>query len=131
MCGTRRPNERFGGRGLRAIYCPECRRDPNFRRDLLLLELDGYLYAQSNISKKNRKRAADLLEHPDELVRSQADLVLQVGRCHPRSKRREAYLKRNRPELFRRLVGLNFDDEWRLEDFGGLCQLIDNETDGT
>lgn len=57
LCGRVRPNERFGGRGLRSRICGHCRRMPKLERQkaLRMSELQGFL-EQSNISKKNIKR---------------------------------------------------------------------------
>jgi hypothetical protein len=104
MCGMGYPNERFGGKGLKRVYCGKCRRKTNFKQDLLMRELWGLLFDQSNISKKNCQRLKSLVEESDfPDVCQRARLVLRIAQVHPQAKNRIKVLRAKFPELIQPL----------------------------
>jgi hypothetical protein len=105
ICGYSRPNEQFGGRGLRAVICKKCRTRPKPERERILAtdEVYGFL-DQSNISAKNINRLQELdsIEHePFQQLRS---LVLAIAHVKPGKKRRWKVLRAKHRNLFDRLV---------------------------
>lgn len=103
LCGRVRPNERFGGRGLRARICDLCRQMPKLeqKKALRLRELQGFL-EQSNISKKNIKRLSVLEADPIPEVAEFASFVRQIAVAYPRRRGRWKWLRQNRRELLKR-----------------------------
>ena len=72
-------------------------------------ELWGYLFSQSNITKKNRKRLATLIEETDlPEVRKRAELVLRIAQLHPEAKKRISFLKNQAPELLHELTEVDW-----------------------
>ena len=96
-------------------------------------ELYGFL-DQSNISNRNIERLTTLTQATDLEVRELASLLLEIGRIHPRKRRRLKFLARQRRDLLNRmkavlgqewfedlLSGLDFDQqsellEWEIAD---------------
>lgn len=102
ICGRDRPNERFGGRGRRAIVCSRCRQLPKEaqRRELVLNEIHGFL-GQSNISKKNVKRLTQLESDSIPDVAELASLVKKIALVKSGKRKRWKWLWRRAPDLAR------------------------------
>src|SRR5882724_430895 len=107
ICGRRRANERFSGRGHRDHVCKECMRLPSEKRRQIeeLDETTGFL-TQSNISEKNLKRLALLVESADEEVAQLAKVVREIAEIRPRKRRRLKVLAKEHRNLFLRLEEL-------------------------
>jgi len=115
ICGRERPNEKFSGRGHRDHLCRECARLPREEREEIeqLDELFGYL-KQSHISPKNCERLVLLEQSSHAEIADQAQLILEVARVKPYKRRRLKFLRKERPDLLRRLeeTGLIHAHEW-------------------
>ncbi len=117
ICGRSRPNERFSGKGHRTHICKECQRLPRaerFRIDALN-DIERYLFRQSNISKKNLSRLAELAQCDDPKVRELAAVVLEIGKAHPGRRRRFKSIKKERPELWQDMIRVGIVEEWPEE----------------
>ena len=120
MCGRRRPNERFGGRGERAIICRECRKMPREerRRCLLSYEVLGFL-DQSNISTKNIGRLAQIEAEATDDVAALASLVRRIAQVRPRKRKRWRLFRRQHPDLFHLAVEAGLLLDLEPEQLGG------------
>src|SRR5438477_937735 len=89
LCGQRRPNEQFSGRGHRDHVCKKCQRMPGDKCDRIerMEELNGFVH-QSNISARNLVRLEMLSKHPDPKVATLAVLILDIGRVLPGKRNR-------------------------------------------
>jgi len=67
------------------------------------MDIEGFL-SQRNISPGNISRLKALCEWPDEDVRRQAALVLEVAEIKPHKRRRISYLAKHAPSLLDRLA---------------------------
>lgn len=109
LCSRIRPNEAFGGKGVRARICRKCRRIPREQRDALLREREilGFL-EQSRISPKNLIRLRALGRSENPRIADLACLVLEVGALTPYRRRRIRTLARERRDVLKRMeeVGL-------------------------
>jgi hypothetical protein len=73
---------------------------------------------QKNISKKNVEYFSEMcLRYSGELG-EKAALMVELGKVHPRRKKRYGFLYHNKRELYDRMVRLNLIDEWEKDDFG-------------
>ena len=120
ICGRHRPNECFGGRGERRFTCKKCLQRPRKERAAILKREaaireweDVYeMLFQSNISKGNIERLRSLAGREDSETQRLAALVLEVGMVRPHKRRRVKFLRKERPDLLRRLVGIGAVDPW-------------------
>jgi len=115
ICGDVKPNEAFSGKGHRRHICKVCARMPAEDRDAIIVTQQVCdLLMERKISPKSIAKLKRLAESPNREVADTADLVLQVALVAPRERDREEILKKNHPELFRRLIGapwqLTFED---------------------
>jgi hypothetical protein len=117
MCERIRPNEAFSGRNHGRHLCRECARLPKSEREQQrrLDALWEMLLRQSNISKKNLEMVAIWASEGDDEVAALAHLVTDIGIAHPRKRKRLPYIRRNRPELWKRMVAAGLVDEWSDE----------------
>lgn len=71
VCSRSRPNERFGGKGLRARVCSRCRgRGKAYvQHELAMQELYGYVCNQRNISQQLNVNRLGMLMESGEKVR--------------------------------------------------------------
>lgn len=99
VCGRTRANERFLGKGHTRHICKDCQRLPREHRNRVqaLLEVEGFL-EQQNISAKNVTRLKTLARPPNEEVRQNAGLVLEVALLAPRKRERLSKLARKQPD---------------------------------
>lgn len=114
VCCRDRPNENFGGKGIRSRVCKRCRRNKSkheIRVSLVSDEIFGFL-SQSNISKKNIKRLESLHDLEDEKFQTLRVFVLAIARAHPRRKKRWRRLKSSHPELFQTALALSLIEDW-------------------
>ncbi len=113
VCGRRRPNEKFSGKGHGNNICKECAKKPKeeisaiVQKDEILSFLE-----QSNISQKNIERLEILSRSSNSKVATIAKLVIEVAKVKPHKKRRSKFLAKEHGVLFFRLdeAGLIFDD---------------------
>jgi hypothetical protein len=75
----------------------------------------GFVFNQSNISRKNLKRLTELAACDDDEIREMAAVVLAVGKAHPGRKRRFGWIQRNRPELWREVLQVGLAAQWPEE----------------
>lgn len=117
ICGRHRPNQRFSGKGHARHICRECQGLPRatlFRIEALN-EIEGILFRQSCISKKNLNRMGELAACNDEEVRSMAEIVMAIGLAHPGRRHRYRWIKANQPGLWQRMIQVGIVEEWVME----------------
>jgi len=115
ICGSRRPNEQFSGKGHKIHVCKRCQRLPKSERRAIEDQDDifGFMH-QSHISNKNVARLEQLAKSETLQVASLAAIVLEVARVTPYKRRRVKILARNHRDLLHRLAetGLIFAHTW-------------------
>ena len=129
ICGRRRPHEKFSGKGHATHVCKDCQRMPAEKRHHLeaLDEISGYL-EQSNLSEKNLSRLATLSQASNREVQELATLVLEIGKAHPRKRRRLKYLAKNRRDLYDQLLALGFiEEEPEFEETSDFADEFDDQ----
>jgi ribosome-binding protein aMBF1 (putative translation factor) len=104
ICGNRRPNEAFSGKGHRIHVCKKCARLPKEKREEIKQkdEIINYL-RQSHISERNVSRLKNLAVSRNEGVAELAEIVLEVAEVRPYKKRRLKELARKRRDLLHKL----------------------------
>ena len=112
ICGKRKPNEKFSGKGHKTHVCKKCSSLPievRNRREFLH-EIYGY-WEQSNISKKNIGRLKILKESTINEVAELANVVLEVAKLYPFKKKRIRKIAKENKELIPKIeyVGLIID----------------------
>lgn len=117
VCERVRPNESFSGRNHARHVCRECARIPRSERDQKerLSALWEMLCSQSNISPANRGMAAAWAAEGNDELQSLAQLVLDIGRVHPRKKKRLPFIRRNHPDLWRRMIAMGVAEDGSRE----------------
>jgi hypothetical protein len=117
ICGRRRPNEQFSGKGHKIHVCKRCQRLPKTQRRAIedRDEIFGFM-EQSHISRKNVARLEKLAKSEEPRVACLAAIVLEVARVTPYKRRRLKILAREHPDLLRKLdeTGLVFAYPWHL-----------------
>lgn len=111
ICGRRRPNEKFSGKGHRNHICKDCARKPKNEIDVIDQEFEIFGYIQqSNISKKNIARLRTLATSENSKIAELAETVLEVAKVKPQKKRRLKVLAKERRDLLVKLeeTGLIF-----------------------
>lgn len=90
ICGCERPNESFGGRGMRARVCKKCMEKPKAKRKLLLAEgtLTSFL-AQTHISDNNMIKIRQFAANPNPDISLLAEEMLEVLRNVPALERKK------------------------------------------
>jgi hypothetical protein len=73
------------------------------------------LCRQSNISPRNIGMAAAWVAEGDTEVATLAQLVVDVGRIHPRKRKRLPIIRRNYPELWNRMIAAGVVEDWSCE----------------
>lgn len=115
ICGRRRPNEAFSGRGHRMHVCKKCAQMPRSQREAIERkeELFGYL-RQSRISEKNMQRLVSLAASENPEIAELAVVVLEVAKVRPYKRRRLKVLARERRDLLKKLdeTGLILAHHW-------------------
>ena len=112
MCGRSRPNEAFSGGNHRRHLCRECARHPQRHQREKELALLGMLIDQSNVSTKNIKMAAAWANDDAPEVATLAKLVVDIGRIHPRKRKRVGRIRQRDPALFQRMIASGLAGEW-------------------
>ncbi len=130
ICGKRKPNEKFSGKGHKTHVCKKCASLPIEERNRreFLEEIYGY-WQQSNISKKNIERLKILQESTIIDVAELSNAVLEVAKLYPFKKKRIRKIAKENKELIPKLehVGLIinwnynhheelYDDEYLLDE---------------
>lgn len=115
ICGSRKPNEAFSGKGHKIHVCKLCSRMP--KKELESIEQKDEIFnflRQSHISDKNVSRLKQLYESPDKEVSKLAGIVLEVAKVKPYKKRRLKVLVRERRDLLDKLdkSGLILAHHW-------------------
>src|SRR5262245_53840480 len=113
MCDRLRANEAFSGRNRRRHLCRQCARRPRTERERgqKLRALWQILHRQSNISEKNIRMCTIWANDSDPEVATLAGLAVDIGRLHPRRRKRYGYIRHNDAALFQRMIaaGLAFE----------------------
>jgi hypothetical protein len=115
ICGRRRPNEQFSGKGHKIHVCKRCQRLPKTqRRAIENRDEICHFMEQSHISKKNIARLEKLVKSQEPEIASLAALVLEVARVTPYKRKRLKTLARQHPDLLRKLdeTGLVYACTW-------------------
>ncbi|MCF6158979.1 MAG: hypothetical protein E3K32_10515 [wastewater metagenome] len=111
ICGRRRSNEKFSGKGHKTHVCKECARMPKEEREAIEQEdeIFGFL-TQSHISAKNISRLEALAKSNNDTIVALATIVLEVGKVTPYKRQRLKILAQKRRDLLRKLdeTGLIF-----------------------
>jgi hypothetical protein len=117
ICGCERPNEAFSGRGHRNGICKECSRMPKAEQQRIQDEIFlHHALEQKNISQKNVEYFSQMcLRYSGELG-EKAALMVELGKVHPRRKKRYGFLYHKKRELYDRMVRLNLIEEWITDD---------------
>jgi len=104
ICGARKPNEAFSGKGHRTHVCKACSRRPKEEREEIEQgdEIFNYL-SQSRISDKNIHRLQELARSTNTRIAELAGIVTEVAEVKPYKRRRLKVLARQRPDLIRKL----------------------------
>jgi len=115
ICGSRKPNEAFSGKGHRIHVCKKCALLPKEKREEIEQKDEIFNYLrQSHISDKNMSRLRKLTASPNEQVAELAGVVLEVAEIRPYKKRRLKELARKNRDLLRKLdeTGLILAHRW-------------------
>ena len=115
ICGSRKPNEAFSGKGHRIHVCKQCARLPKEEREQIEHKDEIFSYLrQSHISDKNVSRLRKLSVSPNERVAELAGIVLEVAEIRPYKKRRLKELAKKNRDLLRKLdeTGLILAHGW-------------------
>jgi len=115
ICGSRKPNEAFSGKGHRIHACKKCARLPKEKREEIEQKDEIFDYLrQSHISDKNVSRLRKLAASPNEQVADLAGIVLEVAEIKPYKKRRLKELARKNRDLLQKLneTGLVLAHGW-------------------
>ena len=106
-CQRERPNEFFGGRGLRSRVCIRCRQTlgkEGVKQEIQHTWIDG-LYRQSNVSQDNLVALEKAIHNTtDQSRKDYYSLVLRVYRLYPHRKKRLSRLRKNSPDLYQECV---------------------------
>ncbi len=104
ICGGRKPNEAFSGKGHRTHVCRKCAQLPKEKRVEIERkdEIFGYL-RQSHISDKNVSRLTDLAASLNEQVAELAEIVLEVAEIRPYKKKRLREIAKKNRNLLHKL----------------------------
>jgi hypothetical protein len=111
ICGRKRPNEKFSGKGHRDRVCKDCARLPKEHLEAVEQEEEIFRYlSQSHISDKNLRRLRTLASSGQPRIAELAAIVIEVAEAKPYKKRRLKALARERPDLLEALnqTGLIF-----------------------
>jgi hypothetical protein len=115
ICGSRKPNEAFSGKGHRTHVCKACSRMSQEEREAIEHEEEifGYL-RQSHISDKNVSRLRHLTESSSAKIAELATVALEVAEVTPYKKKRLKVLARERRDLLHKLddTGLIMAHYW-------------------
>jgi len=115
ICGCRKPNEAFSGKGHQIHVCKVCSQMPKAHRESIEQKDEVFNYLkQSHISEKNISRLEQLQSSEDEEVSMLAGIVLEVAKVKPYKKRRIKVLARERRDLLEKLdeTGLILAHHW-------------------
>lgn len=127
ICQRSRPNEQFGGKGLRAVICSKCRQRPKVEQQRILAtdEVHGFLQ-QSNISAKNIQRLAELASLDDAAFARLRILVLEIATVQPRKRKRWKRLRQDHAELYERITDSGLFD-YLLDEEECRLGLVDDD----
>ena len=129
ICGRKRANEKFSGKGHRVHVCKDCGKLPLAQREKIETEdeVAGFL-RQSRVSQKNRARLAELSGHADAGIRHLAGLVLRAAGISEGKRKRWGKVLALAPSLYREcldkdLVDYPVDFESRPDDSNGSVEI--------
>ncbi|HQX52816.1 MAG TPA: hypothetical protein PLR25_23045 [Planctomycetaceae bacterium] len=117
ICGRKRPNEKFGGKGYAAFVCRDCRQRPKPEQALILAkdEVWGFLQ-QTNISAKNIARLESLASIQDAAFQELRMLVLEIASVRPRKRKRWKNVWLEYPDLYRRVIAAGWFSNYDLDE---------------
>jgi hypothetical protein len=119
ICGRRRPNEQFSGKGHAIHVCKRRQAMPKTERQVIEnMDQIFRFMSQSHISEKNVARLEQMMKSENPQVASLAAIVLKVARVKPYRTRRLKFLAQRHPELIQELedAGLVPAQRWVQED---------------
>lgn len=131
ICGRIRANESFSGKGHAKHQCKECTRRPKQERlDILAIdEIRSFFRRQSRISERNQERLQVLAKSASAELAKLATIVLDVAKVAPYKRRRVARLRREAPELWKKLVAFDGENGFGLLDIDGWFWLEPEDED--
>jgi hypothetical protein len=104
ICGCRRPNEAFSGKGHREHICKRCKSLPKEQLQNIQHKDEIFNYLrQSHISAKNITRLRKLASSSNARIAELASIVLDVAKVKPHKKKRLKVLAKKRTDLIKRL----------------------------
>src|SRR6516162_6914534 len=118
ICGRKRPNEQFSGKGHRIHVCKRCKAMPKRKRQVIENLDDIFRFTrQSHISEKNVARLEQMAKSENPQVASLAAIVLKDARVKAYKTRRLKFLAQRHPELLQELqdAGLVLAHSWDSE----------------
>ena len=118
ICGRRRPNEQFSGKGHAIHVCKRCQAMPKSERQVIEnMDEIFWFMRQSHISEKNVARLEQMVKSENPQIASLAAIVLKLARVKPYRTRRLKFLAQKHPELLQELedAGLVPAQSWVQE----------------
>ena len=117
ICHAVPSNESFSGGGHKNCICKKCQKLPKEKLDFIKAKDELFDYwEQSNISKLNMDRLAQLKHFPSEEIQKLTHLTFDVASVKPHKKRRMSWLKKNHRDLFDRVVAYFGEDNENIEE---------------
>ncbi len=104
ICGIRKPNDAFSGRGHKGRVCQDCAKVPNRERlDIRHEDEIFHFLRQAHIPERGLERLKYLSASKNRRVCELATLVWEVAVLKPFKKGRLKALAQERPDLLERL----------------------------
>ena len=104
VCGIRKPNDAFSGRGHKGRVCQDCAKVPNRERlDIRHEDEIFHFLRQAQVPERGRERLKYLSASKNGRVCELASLVLEVATLKPFKKGRLKALAQDRPDLLEKL----------------------------
>ena len=104
VCGIRKPNDAFSGRGHKGRVCQDCARVPNRERlDMRHEDEIFHFLRQAQVPERGLERLKYLSGSKNKRVCELASLVLEVATLKPFRKGRLKALAQERPDLLEKL----------------------------
>ena len=108
VCGVRKPNDAFPGRGHKGRVCEDCAKVPNRERlDSRHEDEIFHFLRQAHVPERALARLKYLSDSKNRRVGELASLVLEVAVLKPFKKGRLKALAQERPDLLERLQHCN------------------------
>lgn len=116
LCGCHRAQHHFSGKGRKKHVCRDCMKLPPQERSdrLAMLEVEGFVWRQRNISAGNILRLKELIDSSIPVLSDLASVVLQIASVAPGRRGRLAKIQGAHLLLWKRMLAVNLvprDDE--------------------